>query len=101
MKLNNFKGIYFLSLLITLFFISCSDEESIGDTPSTDVVDDETPEPIMIQGVKASSFGYNAEDATDALQAALKSDNDTIIIVKGNEILIYKLFPESKTRWSW
>ncbi len=28
-------------------------------------------------------------------------NNDTIIIVKGNEILIYKLFPESKSRWSW
>ncbi|KAA1246940.1 T9SS type A sorting domain-containing protein [Aquimarina sp. RZ0] len=37
---------------------------------------------VYSQTVKASSFGYNSSDATNAFQTALRSNNDTIIIDK-------------------
>ncbi|WP_340077603.1 right-handed parallel beta-helix repeat-containing protein [Leptobacterium sp. I13] len=63
-----------------------TEEESTEEEPPTDengeTPPEETPPPSDVQGVKASTFGYNETDATSAFVAALTSDNDTIVIDK-------------------
>ncbi len=63
-----------LLFIATIVYISCSEkEEPYNQQQELNPFEN---------SVKASSFGYNPTDATDALQMALSSDNDTIVIDK-------------------
>lgn len=63
--------------------IDVSEEETEEEIIEEEIVEGPVVEEgIVIYGVRASSFGYNSQDATDAFIAALKSDSDTIIIDK-------------------